>query len=240
VTLRWLSLFAGIGGLDLGLHRAGAGETVAFCEIEPYARRVLAKNFPGVPIYGDVRDLTAERLAADGLTPNAICGGFPCQDLSRAGKRGGLAGERSGLWTEFARLIRELKPRYVFVENVPELLVRGMDIVLRDMAASGYDAEWEGIPAAAVDSPQLRARQWLLAYPVGLGDRLSQAAFHAGRDTIVSGGWWASEPELVRVADGLPNRVDRLRCLGNAVVPQVAEVVGRCIVAAECKQRMAA
>src|SRR4051812_13728712 len=119
--LRVLDLFSGIGGFSLGLERTGGFQTVAFCEIEPFPRGVLAKHWPNVPIYGDVRELTSECLRADGIRVDVICGGFPCQDLSRAGapqnERRGLAGARSGLWSEVARLTGELRPRFLIVEN---------------------------------------------------------------------------------------------------------------------------
>jgi len=166
-----LDLFSGIGGFSLGLERAGF-ETVAFCEIDPFCRRVLAKHWPEVPCYEDVRSLTADRLAADGIAVHAICGGFPCQDLSRAGRQAGLAGERSGLWGHFHRLIRELQPQHVIVENVPDLLVgpgeqpgAWFGQFLGDLAALGYDAEWHRLPAAAVGARQLRDRIWIVAYP---------------------------------------------------------------------------
>ena len=124
--MKVLDLFSGIGGFSLGLERTGGFETVAFCEIEEYPRRVLAKRWPDVPCYEDVRTLTAERLAADGIAVDVICGGFPCQDISTAGKGAGLAGERSGLWSEIARLVGELRPSYVIVENVSALLGRGL------------------------------------------------------------------------------------------------------------------
>lgn len=140
--LRVLDLFSGIGGFSLGLERAGGFETVAFCEIEPYCRAVLTKHWPEIPIYEDVRKLTAANLAADGIAVDVICGGFPCQDISLAGKGAGLAGERSGLWRDYARLIGELRPQFVIVENVAALLSRGLGDVLGDLAAIGYDAEW--------------------------------------------------------------------------------------------------
>ena len=161
-----LDLFSGIGGFSLGLERAGM-RTVAFCEIEPFCRAVLAKHWPSVPCYTDVRDLTADRLAADGVKPDLICGGFPCQDVSLAGKRAGLDGERSGLWAEYARLIRELRPRFAIVENTPGLLSLGMGRVLGDLAEIGYDAEWHCIPAAAVGADHERDRVWIIAYPHG-------------------------------------------------------------------------
>src|SRR5688572_4450644 len=159
-----LDLFSGIGGFSLGLERAGM-RTVAFCEIDPFCRRVLAKHWPGVPCYDDVRSLTAERLAADGIAADVICGGFPCQDISVAGKGLGLEGVRSGLWSEYARLIGEIRPRFVIVENVSALLSRGLGRVLGDLAALGYDAEWHCIPASAVGAPHIRDRIWIIAYP---------------------------------------------------------------------------
>ena len=121
--LKVLDLFSGIGGFSLGLERTGGFETVAFCEIEEYPRRVLAKRWPGVPCYEDVRTLTAARLRADGITRvDALTGGFPCQDLSVAGKGLGLAGSRSGLWSEIVRLAGELRPKFIIVENVANLL----------------------------------------------------------------------------------------------------------------------
>lgn len=158
-----LDLFSGIGGFSLGLERAGF-HTVAFCEIDPWCRRVLAKHWPNVPAYDDVRNLDASRLRADGIERiDAICGGFPCQDISTAGKGAGLDGERSGLWREYARLIGDLRPRFVIVENVGALRGRGLAAVLADFAALGYDAEWHAIPAAAVGAPHLRDRVWIVA-----------------------------------------------------------------------------
>lgn len=164
VRLRVLDLFSGIGGFSLGLERAGM-QTVAFCEIEPFCRAVLKKHWPSVPFYDDIRTLTAERLASDGIAADVICGGFPCQDISVAGKGAGIEGSRSGLWSEYARLIGELRPRYVIVENVAALLGRGISRVLGDLSALGYDAEWEIISAADVGAPHRRERVWIVAYP---------------------------------------------------------------------------
>ena len=261
MKLRVLDLFSGIGGFSLGLERTGGFETVAFCEIEPFPRRVLAKHWPEVPCYDDVRTLTGARLAADGIAVDVITGGFPCQDLSVAGKQRGMGeGTRSGLWSEIVRLIGDLRPRYVIVENVAALLAgpserRGgwFGRVLGDLAECGYDAEWENIPASAVGAPHRRERVWILAYPqsIGHGQRgksgnvsaqngrqNSEVLRIAGRTGersgyICRGSGWAAEPDVGRVAHGIPDRVDRLAALGNAVVPQITELIGRAILAAE-------
>ena len=204
--------------------------TVAFCEIDPYCRRVLSHRWPGTPIHGDVRYLSGEGVG----TVDVICGGFPCQDISRAnpGERAGVEGEHSGLWSEFARLIRELRPRFVIVENVPELLVRGMGRVIGDLASIGYDAEWDGIPAAAVGANHLRARQWILAYPGSFRDGMETDSVLAGWPGFIDRSRWANEPGVSRVDDGFPNRVDRRAALGNAVHPGITEAIGRCIMKA--------
>jgi DNA (cytosine-5)-methyltransferase 1 len=147
VTLRVLDLFSGIGGFSLGLERAGM-QTVAFCEINPFCRRVLAKHWPEVPIYEDVRTLSADRLKRDAVAVDLVCGGFPCQDISNAGKRVGLSGNRSGLWGEFLRLAGEIRPRFIIVENVSALIYRGLPDILGGLASIRYDAEWHVISAA--------------------------------------------------------------------------------------------
>jgi DNA (cytosine-5)-methyltransferase 1 len=171
--LRVLDLFSGIGGFSLGLERAVSDgpytgfETVAFCEIEAFPRKVLAKHWPEVACYDDVRTLTAERLAADGIAVDVICGGFPCQDISAAGNGAGISeGTRSGLWSEFARLIGELRPSFVIVENVAELLRNGMGRVCGDLASIGYDAEWNDVSAEDIGAPHPRSRIWIVAYPM--------------------------------------------------------------------------
>ena len=154
--MKVLDLFAGIGGFTIGLERAGF-ETAAFCEIDPYAQKVLRKNWPGVPIYDDVRTITAKRLASDGIGVDVITGGFPCQDISVSGNRAGIqGGTRSGLWSECARLLGELRPQYAIFENVTNLLngERGawFKRVLWDISQIGYDAEWHCIPACELGS----------------------------------------------------------------------------------------
>ena len=156
------SLFAGIGGIDLGLERAG-WKCSWQVENDPYCQKILAKHWPSVPRYGDIEQV------ADLPSVDLIAGGFPCQDVSHAGKREGIQGSRSGLWTHFARIIRLVRPRFVLVENVPGLLVRGMGTVLGDLAGLGYDTEWDSIPAAAVGAPHLRYRIFIVAYAQGGG-----------------------------------------------------------------------
>lgn len=349
-----LSLFSGIGGIDLGLEAHGC-KTTAYSEIDPYASKIMAKRFPDAVNLGDITTIDWSEAHERFGGFDIICGGFPCQDISLAGKGAGIAeGTRSGLWKFYADAIRELRPRGMFVENVAAILGRGLDRVLGDLAQSGYDAEWDCIPAASVGAPHLRDRVFIIAYgtntheqegdgsdsdcrrfQVGeecFGDS-SQDSSHRhscgknadglrgsdkrrentgrgfgaasghgsnserergerrgetsdlvsasgaseanseqwerdgdatinlratvtnsgssrreGRDSTTEPmgtqvpidqrsrsqvGWaepigsdyWLAEPGVGRMVDGLPNRVDRLRCLGNAVVPQVAEHV---------------
>jgi len=277
-----LSLFSGIGGLELGLERAGM-TVVGQVEIDEYCRRVLAKHWPEVPRHDDVRTAVEWWQSEPRPAVDVICGGFPCQDISNAGRRVGIRGERSGLWSYMADTVRVLRPRYVVMENVSAILVRGLDVVAGDLAEIGYDVQWDCIPAAAVGAPHRRDRWWAVAYPAGHGfnDReacdgarpaarrvaVQKPAGRSGSDGDVayavglartasrthevfadaearrglvraygrsrsSGGHWAAEPNVGRVADGIPPRVarDRLQALGNAVVPQVAEHVGRLLI----------
>lgn len=241
--LRVLDLFSGIGGFSLGLERTGGFETVAFCEIEEFPCKVLAKHWPNVPCYRDVRELTAKQLAADGVAADVITGGFPCQDLSSSGSGEGLAGSRSGLWFEFARVIREIRPRYVILENSPNLL-GWLGEVLGALAEVGLDAEWDCIPAAAVGAPHFRDRLWLVAHPSS--ERLSGPREYLQSITQEAGAYrQASElerafcegnlPFVCRGHDGVPTYVDKpaVAALGNAVVPQIPELIGNAILQAE-------
>ena len=208
--------------------------TVAFCEIEPYCQEQLARIWPGVPIFADVRGLDAASLRARGIAPDVICGGFPCQDLSIAGAGAGIGGSRSGLWREYARLIGEIRPKFVIVENVAALLNRGLGIVLGDLAALGFDAEWHCIPASAVGAEHHRDRIWIVAYAretrlQGLHDaRWGKHLQPASGDV-----WrhWSAEPAVARVANGVPRQLvaDEIAAYGNAVVPQIPEIIGRAI-----------
>jgi DNA (cytosine-5)-methyltransferase 1 len=297
------SLFAGIGGFDLGFERAGF-EIRWQVEIDPFCRAVLAMHWPQVRRYEDIRTVVGAELEP----VDVLCGGFPCQDISFAGRGGGIDGARSGLWGEFDRLIGLLRPAYVVVENVAALLTRGLGRVLGDLAARGYDAEWDCLPASAFGAPHRRDRLWLVAYPQraerrplaevrqpvshgndagrqeaagGTGERREDVAYPDGRrqqsewgggvfdgerpahrhdfdgcdsplaDTDeprsqrrVFGGerpcqlpaWarsradedrWLAESGICRVSHGIPARVDRLKGLGNAVVPQITEWIAR-------------
>ena len=281
------SLFAGIGGFDLGFERAGI-ETLWQVEIEDYCRKVLEKNFPDAKRYTEIRECGAHNLTRVDI----ISGGFPCQDISNAGKRVGIEGDRSGLWSEMLRIVCELRPRYVVVENVAALLGRGMDRVLGDLAESGYDAEWDSLRASDFGAPHKRERIFIIAYPHeqrctngkhnrGSGFILQNENGNSaenkskrhkwecgdGKNTSVDSPnnrsarvqrFWQGTirivPEFQRFqdvgriedlqgrsdiptplfrgsSDGIPNWMDRIRGLGNAVVPKIAEWIGRKILA---------
>ena len=267
------SLFSGIGGIELGLERSGGFKTIWFVENEPYCQAVLRKHWPKVPIYGDIKEINFRKLPhVDMLT-----GGFPCQDISIAGKGEGISGKRSGLWTEYARAIRKIRPRYALIENVPALLSRGIDTVLRDLAEAGYDAEWFTLCASDFGALHRRERIFIVAYPDSFGHERGDKKEHRksqdgpeiqGRNIphIITNLWneriqgfkqkslsgkqgfsWCEdvgriedlqnrqdipEPLFCGSRDGVSNFVDRLKCIGNAVVPQVAEFIGEQIM--EC------
>jgi DNA (cytosine-5)-methyltransferase 1 len=315
------SLFAGIGGIELGLEWTGGFRTVWQVEIDDYARKVLTKHWPAVLRWRDVRTFPCVTTAVGFACYPAswyvdlIAFGFPCQDISNAGKQAGLTGKRSGLLFEALRVVGLLKPRFVFVENVAALLHRGMGVVVENLASLGYSVEWDCIPAAAIGAPHIRDRVFLLAHSrskhgrtrwpqrlAGDGARDAKSSYamlqddpdakcsglekrqilrensteklpaakrmgltvnangeHAGclqgtekesegrwvpkleRRFIGPRGPWSVEPDVGRVADGISHRVDRLRCLGNAVVPQVAQWIGERILEAvedeECEGR---
>lgn len=298
--LKVLDLFSGIGGFSLGLHRAGM-ETVAFCEIEPYPQAVLRKNFPGVPIYDDVRTITAERLRTDGITRvDLVCGGFPCQPFSVAGKQQGKDDHRH-LWPEMFRIIQETRPTWVIGENVAGFVSMALCEVSADLEGIGYEVQPLIIPACGINAPHKRDRVWILAHTVSVGQQgecrgwqngiaeccqnvsnaVSQHGDNGGHDTsaicggqpeaanvctcqtdgntdgagcekfhvatvadrsgqcagelVATGPDWNAESPFCGVADGIPRRVDRLKCLGNAVVPQIPEIIGRAIMAADAR-----
>lgn len=215
------SLFSGIGGMDLGLERAG-WECQWQVEIDPWRQWVLRKHWPGVAKYGDVREVDGHLGFVE-----LICGGFPCEDISRAGRRAGIDGAKSGLWSEFHRIVRDVRPRFVLVENSTSLLVRGLDRITGDLAAIGYDSEWDCLPAAAFGAPHIRDRLYLLAYSGERRHRTPQETVFAGWSSSQLHAGWAREPELERVADGIPNRLERSAAIGDACCPPVIEWIGR-------------
>lgn len=251
--LRVLDLFSGIGAYSLGLERAGGFQTVAFCEIDPFCRRVLAKHWPHVPCYENVETLTGARLAADGIAADAIIGGFPCQDLSSAnsgGDRAGLDGNRSGLWAEMRRLIGDIRPRVVIVENSAALLSldggRHGRAFFGDLAALRYDAEWHVMGAVHFGAPHERERVWVVAYPHNErecvravnAEMAAPSQFDPYADCFPKIGpsisraqlhSWPDEPRLDRVAYGIADRVHRIRALGNCNPPIIPETIGRAI-----------
>jgi len=260
-----LDLFSGIGGFSLGLERAGM-ETVAFCEVDPFCRKVLAKHWPNVRIHDDVRTLDGNEFRG---TVDVVCGGFPCQPFSLAGKRAGKDDDRH-LWPEMLRIIREVQPRYVIGENVAGFVTMELDSCLSDLEAIGYACGAFVIPACAVDAQHRRDRVWILAnrdsdskssgtlnaetrgmQAVDGGGRIhanansaseqgrglssgvhaQDADSHSGSDESGRSAAckWKPEPGMGRVVNGIPRRMDRLRSLGNAVVPQVVEQIGLAI-----------
>lgn len=219
-----LDLFSGIGGFSLGLERAGF-QTAAFCEINPFCRHILKKRWPGIPVFKDIRQLDTTTLARAGLSPiNVICGGFPCQDISSAGKGAGLAGKRSGLWSHFARLISEIKPEYIVIENVSMLRRRGLETVLNDLNAMHYDAEWHCIPASGLGALHQRDRLWIIAWP--------RRSPHIPLPLdIVPGGQWKKPHRFPAILTGSAGAhwKDKIMACGNAVVPQIPHLLGYAI-----------
>ena len=244
--LRVLDLFSGIGGFSLGLERTGGFETAAFCEYEKFPRQILARHWPDVPCFPDVRELKGEDI--DGPI-DVICGGYPCQPFSTAGRRKGQADDRH-LWPEFSRLVAELRPAWVIGENVAGHISMGLDDVLSDLEGQGYTARTFVIPACAVGAPHRRDRVWSIASRNDAdAERIGQPrsgesfkscnqAAHRKREAVKPldgriGEIWLTEPDVGRVANGVSSGVDRLKSLGNAVVPQIPEMIGRAILQAE-------
>ena len=286
VRMKVLDLFSGIGGFSLGLERAGM-ETIAFCEIDPFCRKVLRKHWPDVPVFDDVRTLNPDELPAQ---PDLVCGGYPCQPFSVAGRQRGKEDDRH-LWPQMLRVIQACRPAWVLAENVAGHIRLGLDEVLFDLEGAGYEAQPFVIPACAVDAPHRRDRVWIVGYAEhdgsfaaslatepdedgqrsqegpaqaveseGAGGRADHEAVadtkgqriqghgaggqqepsaHGGQKLSLCAGegswetWWQAEPRVDRVVDGVPNRVDRVKALGNAVVPQIPELIGRAILACE-------
>lgn len=280
--LKVLDLFSGIGGFSLGLESTGLYETVAFCEIDIKCQAVLEKHWPLTPIYNDINKLSGN----DFKNIDVICGGFPCQDISIAGKKKGFKDEhgnrtRSGLWEEMFRIISEARPKYAIIENVSNLLNKGLARVLSDLASIGYDAEWHIISARSVGALHQRERIWIISYPNGNGQNnpqddagqlhnnqewknenqaqvgshcisqsgsdspiLSRRAIDLTRDSYSE--LFANESSIRRTLDGVPTRLheierrERIKQLGNSVVPQIPELIGEAIYDSILRKRISA
>jgi len=251
LDMRIGSLFSGIGGLELGLEMAGLGETVWQVEREPFCRIVLAKHWPHTERFDDVCSVGSANLAAVDL----ICGGFPCQDVSSSGPRIGLAGSRSGLWREYARIVRELRPAWCVVENVTSGATQWVDAVVGELGALGYACLPCPVSASDVGAHHRRERIFVVAHHVDESDAIQPAARQGlswlapdadnarrerpgpseqeqGRQRFARHAGWSPQPGLVPLVHGLSGgmagrrRRARIRALGNAVMPQCAEVVG--------------
>lgn len=243
-----LSLFSGIGGLELGLERAGM-TTVGQVELDPYCNEILATHWPEVPRHDDVTTAPAWWLGEQRPDVHVVCGGFPCQPFSDAGKQLGVDDER-WMWPETEAVIRAVRPDYVLLENV-SALVRdsgAFGAILGDLHRLGFDAEWATLRASDFGAPHPRERVYVVAYPSSINGiaRHRLDASGDGRASVPVGGfpslavhpsrerareWLAREPRVARLVDGVPRQVERIHALGNAVVPQVAEHIGRLIVA---------
>ena len=239
-VINHLDLFSGIGGFALAAQRTWKDKLniVGFCEIEPYAQKVLNKNFPNVPIYQDIKELNGKQFKDIDI----ITGGFPCQDISIAGYGVGIEGERSGLWSEMLRIISEIRPKFALIENVSAITFRGGTRVISDLAKIRYTTEWQTISAAYVGALHRRNRMWFVSYP---SDSRSEYTKHgeSKEDTKETemvreckGSVFSNKgefrekirtTEFIRRGNGIPNRMDRIKGLGNAIVPQVAEIIMR-------------
>ena len=233
--LKLLDTFAGIGGFSYAAERiVGGFETVQFIEINPFCQKILCKHWPLVPIHDDITTFQPTIGIADVIT-----GGFPCQDISNAGRQAGIKqGTRSGLFFQLMRIICLVQPRYVVLENVAAITSNGLDIVLGSLAEAGYDTEWACIRASDMGACHRRDRWWLIAYTNGKGTqglraerqlreaREEVAPHWSPSSRLLSPAWksYLSKPLLCRGDDGLSGRVDRLKSLGNSVVPQVAAI----------------
>jgi len=242
MTFTFGSLFAGIGGFDLGFHRAGM-KCRWQVEIDPFRQKVLVKHWSHIAKYSDVRTCGKHNMEAVDL----IAGGFPCQPFSEAGEQRGEQDDRN-LWPEMRRVIAELRPRWVVAENVPGIRNLYLDTVLSDLESMDYAAGTLDLPAVAFGAPHIRHRLFVIAYAnrsdQGRGQQSERKPYQRNAKPSWNGsqgriepnwGWWNLEPDVGRVADGLPSDLDkhRLAALGNAVVPQVAEWLGRRIMEVE-------
>lgn len=223
--LNGLDLFSGIGGNSLALKEWV--RTIAYCEFDRYAQSVLLSkmrqgNINSAPIWDDIRTLTKNQIIE---RIDIIVGGFPCQDISMAGRGEGVNGKKSGLFYEIIRLTKEFKPTFVFLENVPAIRTRGLDKVLQEFTKAGYDCKWTMLSASSLGANHERERWFLLAYTNSTqcqGSRISSRRYEKNTNISLDG-WWKIEPKMDRMANGIPRQMDQLRCLGNAVVPKQAK-----------------
>ena len=282
MKLQHLDLFSGIGGFSLGLEATGGFETKAFCDIEEYPRQVLQKHWPHVKQYKDIKELTYDKLKADGIDSiDIITGGYPCQPFSIAGRQKGEQDSRH-LWPEYFRLVKELRPTWVIGENVSGHIKLGLDTVIEDLESEDYSVRPFSISASSIGANHQRERIWILAHSrrsqwpraeqrgenenetrqenANQFERSSSTSevdvantnderlqrqwqsrnqftprFNSSRESSEEGqgtvgqGWWESEPNMGRVAHGIPKRVDRLKSLGNSLVPQIPYYIGKTI-----------
>ena len=238
--MKHFDLFSGIGGFALAAGWSGI-ETVAFCENNDFCRDVLRKHWPGRPVYKDVKEVNGEQLQSDGISADVITGGFPCQPYSVAGDRRGKGDDRH-LWPEMLRIIREMEPSWVIGENVRGIIDMELDQVLSDLEDSGYSCGAFIIPACAVDAPHRRERVWIVADSNGKGLQVSEQKeqkrenWKLERSGSRGLGGWPPESGILRVSHGIPQRVDRLKSLGNAVVPHIPYLIFEAIKDVESKR----
>ena len=289
--LRHLDLFSGLGGFSLGLEATGGFETVAFCDIEKFSRKVLKKHWPNVKQYKDIKELTYEQIKEDTLAPiDIVTGGYPCQPFSIAGSQRGEKDTRH-LWPDMFRIVKECKPTWVIGENVSGHIKLGLDTVLQDLESEGYSVRAFSISASSVGANHQRERVWIIAHSnmentrqhgrriestwdtESIGPRTSEETERSPNSDKVNGSseraslvgessytnsqglqgrrseqqlreneterptswdsWWESEPSAGRVANGIPHRVDRLKGLGNSLVPAIPFIIGQSILREE-------
>ena len=261
------SCFSGIGGFELGLERGiPNSKTIWQCEQDSFCKKILAKHWQGIPIYKDIREMRHGTIEPVDI----ICGGFPCQDISTAGKRQGIKhGTKSGLWYDMLAVIDKVRPKVIVLENVTAITIRGrgMSVVLWELSQIGYDVEWVDLRASDEGANHKRERIFFVAYPNSTpakntiqtgGQKLTVCSATRGRDVTNTnqqrtqiqttgqhpskqlfrsscqnrGTYWAkgeTKPRICRMDDGIPNRLDRVKALGNAIVPQCSERIGKYI-----------
>ena len=236
--MKHLDLFSGIGGFALAARWAGI-ETVGFCEKDAFCGRVLRKHWPDIPLYKNISELNDERLKRDGIKADIITGGFPCQPFSVAGKQRGEKDDRH-LWPEMFRVVREHRPDWVVGENVTGFISMGIDQATSDLESGGYECRTFIIPAVAVDAPHKRERVWIVANRKGVQWEEIEWGKQDGIDASLVCKWreWPDMSDARRANHGVPCRVDRLRTLGNAIVPQVAYVILKLISSINCRMEV--